>query len=407
VAGRQADIVVGLATYNDARTVGAVTKAIQAALSRSFGASDVRLVVADAGSADGTREAVRAAAGSAALVEVECPTAAFTALPYHRHPGRADAVRAVLQTARQLGAAACVLVDTQVESSMPEWLERLIAPVLTDSVDYVTPYYGRRVNEGAITRSIVYPMFRALYGVRLRQPATGEFGCSARLIAHFLEQDFWDVEHAQVGIDLWLAAEAACGEFRISEASLGVRRAAPVEPGLDLSTTLAQIVGALFADLEHRVDVWQRIRRSVPVPLVGSVLEPGESPPVDLQGLIESFRLGYRELREIWTWILPPRTIIELRRLTEMPADRFRFEDRLWASIIYAFALGYSLRVMPHDHLLRSLTPLYSGWLASFINQMPSATLVEIEERVEQVCLGFEAEKRQLIAGWRWPERLR
>ena len=82
---------------------------------------------------------------------------------------------------------------------------------------------------------------------------------------------------------------------------------------------------------------------------------------------MESFRLGYRELREIWTWVLPPRTIVELRKLTEAVPDRFRFDDRLWASIVYDFALGYSLRVMPRDHLLRSLTPLYTGWLASFV----------------------------------------
>ena len=109
----------------------------------------------------------------------------------------------------------------------------------------------------------------------------------------------------------------------------------------------------------------------------------------------------------IWTWVLPPRTIVELRKLTETVPDRFRFDDRLWASIVYDFALGYSLRVMPRDHLLRSLTPLYTGWLASFVLQMRSASLAQIEERVEQVCLGFESEKRYLISRWRWPERLR
>jgi hypothetical protein len=62
---------------------------------------------------------------------------------------------------------------------------------------------------------------------------------------------------------------------------------------------------------------------------------------------------------------------------------------------------------MPQDHLLRSLTPLYTGWLASFILQMRNASLAQIQERGEQVCLGFESEKRHLISRWRWPERLR
>jgi hypothetical protein len=308
-----------------------------------------------------------------------------------------------------LSAKACAVLDAGLHAVDPDWIERFIAPVLTGGFDYVSPYYARHVNEGAITKGIVYPMFRALYGVRLRQPAAGEFGCSGRLVAHYLEQDFWEIEQAPVGVDLWLAVAAVCGEFRTCEAVLGTRGATARGAPTDLSTILAQVVGALFADLEHRADVWQRVRGSAAIPVFGGVpaIDP-EAQLLNVDGPIDAFRLGYRELREIWTWVLPPRTIVELRKLTETAPDRFRFDDRLWASIVYDFALGYSLRVMPRDHLLRSLTPLYAGWLASFCLQMGGrATLAQIEERVEQVCLGFESEKRYLISRWRWPERLR
>lgn len=408
-AASPAEIVVALTSRNDVRTIGAVAGALRDGLARYFGSSAVRFVLADAGSTDGTREAARQVLGSSALVEVEYDRGAgFGELPYHGHPGRVAALRAILQTAQRLSARACAVVDAGLHTVGPEWIERLIAPVLTDGFDYVSPYYVRHVNEGAITKGIVYPMFRALYGVRLRQPAASEFGCSGRMVAHYLEQDFWDVEQAPVGIDLWLATAAACGAFRTCEAVLGPRGPASRGAPADLSTTLAQVAGALFADMEHRVDVWQRVRGSAAIPLFGTVPATGlEAPPLNVDGLIQSFRLGYRELREIWTWVLPPRTIVDLRRLTETPPDRFRFDDRLWATIVYDFALGYSLRVMPRDHLLRSLTPLYSGWLASFVLQMRSASLAQIEERVEQVCLGFESEKRYLISRWRWPERLR
>jgi hypothetical protein len=408
VGATRADIVVGLTSYNDVRTVGRVARALRDGASRYFAEQAVRFVLADAGSTDGTREAAREAVGTADFVEVEYPSPmALAEMPYHGYPGRAAALRAILEAARRAGAKACALLNADLEAPEPAWMERLIAPVLLDGFDYVSPYYVRRVNEGAMTKGIVYPMFRALYGVRLRQPAAGEFGCSARLVTHFLEQDFWETDQAHAGIDLWLAVAAICGEFRACEASLGVR-AAVSRVTTDLSTTLAQVVGSLFAELEHRVDVWQRTRGSVPVSIVGTVPEGArESPAIDFEALLESFRLGYRELREIWTWVLPPRTIVELRKLTELAPDRFRFDDRLWASIIYDFAMGYGLRVMPTDHLLRSLTPLYTGWLASFVLQLGNATLARIEDRVEQVCLGFESEKRNLISRWRWPERLR
>jgi hypothetical protein len=409
VATGRADIVVALSSYNDARTIGSVAQAVKDGLSRYFDSRDVRLLLADSGSTDGTREAAREIIGADSLLDVKYESGTdLDELPYHGHPGRAAALRAVLETAQRVGARACAVVDAAVQTINPQWMEQLIGPVVAGEADYVSPYYLRHVNEGAITKSIVYPLFRALYGVRLRQPAAGEFGCSGKLMAYYLEQDFWEAEHASVGIDLWLAIAAVCGDFRVCEAALGVRSVAPRGPSLDLSTTIAQVVGALFAELEHRADVWQRVRGSRPVPLLGTVADAGaDTSPFDVEGLIGSFRLGYRELREVWTFVMPPRTIVELRKMTEMSADRFSFDDHLWATIIYDFALGYSFRVLPREHLLRSLTPLYSGWLASFVLEMQTATLEQIEARVGRLCMAFEDERRYLISRWRWPERLR
>jgi hypothetical protein len=408
-AASGADIVVALTSHNDVRTVGAVARALQDGIARYFASRTARLVLADAGSTDGTRAAAQDAVTPASLVELEYPGGAELAeMPYHGQPARAATLRGILQAAHGLGAKACAVVDASRQAADPAWVDRLIAPVLTGGFDYVSPYSVRHVHEGAITRGIVYPTFRALYGARLRQPAAAEFGCSGRLAAHFLEQDFWEAEQAPAGIDLWLAVAAVCGGFNSCEALLGTRGAAPRAASADLSTTLAQVLGALFADLEQRVDTWQRVRGSAATPVLGTLpaADP-EGPSLDLDELIESFRLGYRELREIWTWVLPPRTLVELRRIAAAAPERFAFDDRLWATIVYDFAFGYSLRVMPRDHMLRSFTPLYSGWLASFAREMRGASRAQVDERVERLCLAFEAEKRYLISRWRWPERLR
>jgi len=407
-AADRVDIVVGLTSRNDVETIGAVMRAASDGLATSFGQSTTRFLLADAGSTDGTRQVARDAAG-AALLELEYEHApAFTGLPYHGDPARAAALHAILLTAQRLGAGACAVVDAGMESAQPDWIERLVAPVLADGFDYVSPCYVRHANEGALTKAIVSPMFRALYGVRLRQPAASEFCCSGRLATHFLEQDLWESDQAPIGIDLWLAVAAVCGDFRACEVMLDRRSATSRGMPADLSTTLAQVVGALFGDLERRVDVWQRVRTSSAVPVFGTATSlDTEAPSLNVEALVESFRLGYRELREIWTWVLPPRTIVELRRLTEMTPERLRFDDRMWAGIVYDFAAGYAFRVMPHDHLLRSLTPLYSGWLASFVLQAAGESVEQVEDRLEHVCLAFEAEKRHLISRWRWPERLR
>jgi hypothetical protein len=402
----RADVVLALTSHNNARTIGGVVRGLREGLAQHAATAVARFVLADAGSTDGTREAAREILGDE-LVEVQFSIAGeLREMPYHGQPHRAAMLRALLDTAQRLEARACAVIDAGRPSAEPELIERLVAPVLSGGFDYVSPYYVRPVQEGAITRAIVYPMFRALFGQRLRQPAAAELACSARLASHYLEEDFWELEHAPVAIDLWLAVMAADGNFRIAEAVLSPRGAA--RGGSDLSTTLAQVVGALFGEVEHLADVWQRVRGSVEVPILGTLpaVAP-EGPPLARKELLRSYRLGYRELREIWAVVLPPRTIIELRKLAEATADAFTFDDRLWATIIYDFALGYSVRVMPRDHLLRSLTPLYSGWLASFAREMQRASVVEVEARVEQLCGAFEAEKRHLISRWRWPERHR
>ena len=410
-APAQVDIVVGLVSYNNAGTAGAVAAALHEGLAQHLAGAASRLVLADCGSTDNTPTYIRDSLRNAGDVVTLASTPTTTDLlerPYHRIPGKARALQGILTVARDLGARACMVLDAGIESVTPQWLQWLSGPVLTHGFDLVAPYYRRHPYEGALTKGIVSPMFRALYGVRLRQPAAGEFVCSSRLLDHFLDEDVWDRDGSQVGIDLWLASSAVSENFRVGEAALGVRRV-QAEDALDLGTTVTQVVGALFGDLENRADRWQRVRGSVAVPQFGESAAATAVQPVsiDHDKLIESFRLGYRELRDIWTWVLPPRTILDLRRLMDGAAARFHLEDELWARIVYDFALGYHLRVLARDHMLRSLVPLYLAWLASFILEIHDRGEDEVEQRLDRLGAVFEAQKPYLISKWRWPERLR
>jgi len=409
----KAVLVVGLLSYQDAGTIGRAATAVRDGLARHFGGLASRIVLVDGGSTDNTSARARESlGGSGDLLELSPPrtTGDVLDVPYHGIPGKARGLRTILAAARDLEASACVVVDGGVETIAPLWIDWLARPVIEHSFDFVSPYYHRQPFEGALTKGLVYPLVRTLYGVRLRQPAAAEFACSGRLVEHFLAEDLWDRDGAQIGIDLWLATSAAAGDFRLGEAALGVRaHHTRGEKALDLGTTIVQVVGSIFADMESRAERWQRTRGSVPVQQFGTL--PATALPqassVDVERLIESCRLGYRELRDIWTWVLPPRTIVDLRKLVDGPPAQFRLDDDLWARIVYDFALGYRLRVLARDHLLQSLAPLYSGWLASFVLQARDLSAEATDERVEALAAAFEAQKPYLIARWRWPERFR
>ena len=141
--------------------------------------------------------------------------------------------------------------------------------------------------------------------------------------------------------------------------------------GVDLSTVLAGLVGAMFEDAEKNAASWQRIRGSQPTPLFGSpAAAVNDGDGVDVRPLIESFNLGWRNLQEVWGLVLPPVTLLELKRLSRLPMEQFRMPDSVWAKIVYDFALAHRLRSIGRSHLLGAMTPLYLGWVASYVGEV-------------------------------------
>ena len=79
--------------------------------------------------------------------------------------------------------------------------------------------------------------------------------------------------------------------------------------------------------------------------------------------------------------------------------------DELWVRIVYDFALAHRLRTISRDHLLRSLTPLYLAWVASYAQDLKASGVTSAERRLERLSLAYEAGKSYLVSRWRWPDR--
>jgi|SRR5919106_1398911 hypothetical protein len=392
------DFVVGITSGNHAETIGGVVQAAWTGLERSFPGARVAIVHADSGSRDGTVERAAAAMPGERLVQVS--TSAATPL------ARAEALRAIFAVAQRLGTRGCAVLDADVTSIVPDWIERLLGPVGADRADFVAPYYLRHRFDGALTTSVLYPFIRALYGKRLRYPVGGDFACSARLVQRLLGADPRHPDFARHGIDVWITVQALTGGCRLSQAFLGPKTQASTDDRGALSATLAAALGALFHEAERTVSVWQKVRGSEPVPVTPeNGARPADPSPADPTWALDSFRLGERDLQPIWALVLSPLALLELGKLARLADAAFRFPDALWARIVYDFALAYHVRTMNRDHLLAAFTPLYAGWLASYVGEMASAPESDVEARIERMCAQFEAEKRYLIARWRWPDR--
>ena len=387
---KEADILIGIPSYNNARTIGHVVRAVRAGLAKYFPDQKAVLVNSDGGSTDGTRDVVL-------NTESDNLQSIFTyhrvgpvysiAIPYHGIPGKGSAFRTIFAIADKLNVKACAVVDSDLRSITPEWIELLIKPVLQGDFDYVTPLYHRHKYDGTITNSIIYTMTRALYGKRVRQPIGGDFGFSGELARFYLAKDVWETDVARFGIDIWMTTTAIANNFRVCQSYLGAKIHDAKDPGADLSAMLYQVVSATFDLMETYSGVWSKINSSEPVTTFGFQYAVGLEPVVvNIGRMLEKFRLGVRDLLEIWQGFLPSSVMLFLAETQNQPDDKFNFPDEIWVETIYSFALAYHNKVISREHLLKSLTPLYIGRTASFV--------------IERLCNIFETKKSLLVDNW-------
>ncbi|MFN0166451.1 MAG: glycosyl transferase family 2 [Bryobacteraceae bacterium] len=404
---RHADIVVGIPSYNNARTIGHVVRAVFAGLAKYFPQMTSVVVNSDGGSNDDTRNvALSARLEDSHLMLLSTPMTATHRLsfPYHGIPGKGSAFRMVFELAEELDAKVCAVVDSDLRSITPEWVDLLVRPVLLADYDFVAPYYHRHKYDGTITNSIVYPLTRALYGLRVRQPIGGEFGVSARLLRRYLEREDWDTDVARFGIDIWMTTIAIAEGFRVCQSFLGAKLHDARDPASDLSAMLQQVVGSVFLLMEEYESRWQTQTESRPAEVFGFRFGVGLDPvQVNVERMVHAFLGGARDLAEVWALALQPETLAEVQQLSRKAADGshpFHLDDWLWGRIVMDFACSCRRRPTARGQFLKALTPLYLARVASFVVETEPLASDEVEERIEDVCQTFEALKPYLIAQW-------
>jgi glycosyltransferase involved in cell wall biosynthesis len=404
---RKADIVIGIPSYNNGRTIGHVVQAVYAGLAKYFPQFTGVVINSDGGSADNTREAVLSArVEDSHLMLVATPLMAAHRLsfPYHGVPGKGSAFRLVFQMAERLQAKGCAVVDSDLRSITPEWIDLLLRPILFAGYDFVSPYYHRHKYDGTITNSIVYPLTRALYGLRVRQPIGGDFGVSARLFTRYLRRDDWETDVARYGIDIWMTTIAIAEGFRVCQSFLGAKLHDTKDPGSDLSAMLEQVVGSVFMLMGEYESTWRGRADSSPAELFGFRYDVGLDPvEVNVERMVNAFRRGCRELGEVWSLALRPKTLEDLRKLQagcEKPGEHLHLDDDLWARVVLDVACAYNRETLSRGLILRSRTPLYLGRVASFVQETRTLVSAEVEEKIEQLCLKFEMLKPYLASHW-------
>lgn len=392
-----ADLIVGVLAELDSNATAKMCDGLRAL------PADLRIVV--------LHEAPQEKAASANTEALQQRASVFfvpslLAKPSALAPGinsMSETYQSVFAAAEKLQARGCCIIASKLET-MTSWALRLAQPLFDGQFDLVLPHYAHGKFEGLLNASIVAPTTRALYGKRINNPMGPDLGVSRRLFQKMLA--------AKAGRDSGanrihplasLTPTALCQNLQITEVHLGTRSYPPTD-WTNMSSVLADVLTPIFLDMERNAACWQRTRFSAPVWAIGERTPSDQDVgSVDIRPMIESFELGNRELQEIWSLVLPPSTLFELRKVSRLPLEQFRMPDELWVKIVFDFALAHRLRTISRDHLLKSMTPLYLGWVASYVNDLRVSG--GPERRLERLSLAYEAGKSHLVSRWRWPDR--
>lgn len=389
-----ADILVGIPSYNNVATIGHVVKMAAEGMVRHFSDMEPVLINSDGGSPDGTRQVV---------LNTPVPRGVeVIATEYQGIPGKGSAFRAIFEAAKALRVKVCVVVDSDLRSITPEWIELLASPIVKEGHDYVTPFYIRHKYDGTITNNICYPMTRMLYGLDIRQPIGGDFGFSAELLDHYLGQDVWETDVARFGVDIWMTTTAINAGARICQTHLGAKIHDAKDPAATLGPMFRQVVGTLFAMMAKYEAHWKAVTGSQPTPIYGEPkeLEP-EPVPVTLPAMIEKLRAAREEWGEVWERVLSAENRAIIETILSQPDDAYQFTAEQWAPIVFDFAVAYNRSGLDKDAVIDSMTPLYYGRTAGLVVESQDVDSATFEREVIQAqARAFEECKPYLIERW-------
>lgn len=288
-------------------------------------------------------------------------------------------------------------------TTLPASSLRALVDMVRTGVDLALPRYPLGPHDGLVSSALLYPLTRTLFTTDIRFPLPVDAALSARMLSRLAALANRAIGPAGTESLIWPVAEASVAGFQVRQVEMPARTLPPPADG-DLNSLLAAVAGSFFADVEAKATYWQRGR----VMTAASAATSDQSFPsfdtAETASMLEAFQLASNNLMELWALVLPPQTLLAVKKLSRLPAGQFTMDASLWARIVYDFALAFHARSLNRGHLLGAMTPLYLAWAASYIHVVGDSS-ERAARQIESIAQAFEREKPYFVSRWRWPDR--
>ncbi|MEE8167410.1 MAG: glycosyltransferase family 2 protein [Candidatus Hydrothermarchaeales archaeon] len=243
------DILVGIPAINEEATIIHVLNTVAEGLSDNFPEYKSIIFVADGGSTDRT---VRLAESFRDRFNIK------KVVERSKGIGKGEAVLRIMKMARAMKASMVAIIDSDLLSIQPSWVDFLLRPLAFGMADFTTPRYIRDKHDGGITKHLSYPMITALFGKEIRQPMGGEFGMSLGLVKKCLKNPFFPKDF---GIDTFMTSVALANNYRIHDVPLGPKFHESTQkylaPENHLLPMFEQVCTALFNMMKYYESNWR------------------------------------------------------------------------------------------------------------------------------------------------------
>ena len=390
----QYDIIVGIPSYNEADTIGFVTKTAAEGLAAYFGDKRCVIVNCDNNSPDGTKEAFLGAGIPESVDRHYISTPAGI-------KGKGNNFRNLFEFARDAGAQITVVVDADLRSITPAWIKYLGRPI-EEGYDLVTPLYSRHQFDGTITNHLCYPLVFSLAGADVRQPIGGDFAFSSKLCRHWLDQD-WNEMIRHYGIDIFMSLTALFGDFRICQTGLGSKIHNASTPRL--GQMFEEVIYTLFSLLHGFRSIWLKKDQMaawdtdvIPVDRRGleKMSEPEPLSVEDIVRLKVDCRREYEQYQELVRKYLNTYAYQKTYHMHSM--DYYDLDIMLWSHIVYSlFYLFDGASETVKLEIINTLKPLYFERSITFNYLTYRYAVSFAEKEVRDQAMAFRCQKPYLL----------
>ncbi|MDP2708626.1 MAG: glycosyl transferase [bacterium] len=379
---KQADLIVGIPSYNEADNIGFVAEKVDFGLTKFFPGRKSVIINCDNYSPDGTQ---------AEFLKTKTKTPKIYISTPKSMRGKGYNFYNLFNEAARLNAKAVAVVDADLLSIKPNWMNFLLKPILK-GYDYVTPYYARSEYDGSITNHICYPLIYGLFGRNIRQPIGGDFSFSPKLAAACLNSK-WHSTTYKYGIDIFMTMTAILNDLKIAQTGLGAKIHKPSAP--KLGPMFSQVVTTLFKNIENNKSQWLDLRKEREIPFFGKRdLAKPQTVSVDYKGMKATSVFDFSTNSDILKKALSGKAYTELER--SYGRGRVEIDKYLWTKIIYDMLYAY-IRSDANGGLVEALKPLYFGRFVSFFKETMELPFAQSEREITEQAEYFWKNRGYLI----------